>query len=69
MYSDFILDKQPTTVEETLRTFEDISSNIGNKENEYKYSSPMFAHMIPINVVGFFFPKSDKSRLLILAYL
>ena len=54
MYSDFILDKQPTTVEETLRTFEDISSNIGNKENEYKYSSPMFAHMIPINVVGFF---------------
>ena len=52
MFSDFILEKQPTTAEATLNVFEDISQNFGNKENEYKYSSPMFAQLLPINVVS-----------------
>ena len=53
MFSDFILEKQPTTAEATLNVFEDISQNFGNKENEYKYSSPMYAQLIPIKMVRF----------------
>ena len=51
MYSDFILEKQPTTVEDTLAIFKDISSNFGNKENEFKFSSPLQAQLVPIKVV------------------
>merc|ERR1719308_714512 len=50
IYSDFIMAKQPTTVEEALKTFEEISSNFGNKENRFKYASPMHAQLIPIAV-------------------
>ena len=52
MFSDFILDEQPTTVEETFQVFKDISKNFGNRENDYKYSSPMYAQLIPIEVVS-----------------
>ena len=52
MFSDFILEKQPTTVEETLQVFKDVSKNFGTKENDYKYSSPMYAQLIPIKVVS-----------------
>ena len=52
MFSDFILEQQPTTVEETLEVFKDVSKNFGNRENEYKYSSPMYAQLIPIKVVS-----------------
>ena len=51
VYSDFILDKQPTTVNETLQIFKDISKNFGNLENHYQYSSPMYAQLIPIKMV------------------
>ena len=53
MYSDFILEEQPTTVEDTFQVFKDITKNFGTKENDYKYSSPMFAQLIPINVVSY----------------
>ena len=52
VYSDFILDKQPTTVNETLQIFKDISKNFGNIENHYQYSSPMYAQLIPIKMVS-----------------
>ena len=52
MFSDFILEQQPTTVEETLEVFKNVSKNFGNRENEYKYSSPMYAQLIPIKVVS-----------------
>ena len=52
MFSDFILEEQPTTVEETFKVFKDISKNFGSRENEYKYSSPMYAQLIPIKVVS-----------------
>ena len=52
MFSDFILEKQPTTVAKTLEIFEDISKNFGNLDNQYKYSSPMYAQLIPIKVVS-----------------
>ena len=51
VYSDFILEKQPTTVNETLQIFKDISKNFGNIENHYQYSSPMYAQLIPIKMV------------------
>ena len=47
--------KQPTTVEEALKTFKEISSNFGNKENRFKYASPMHAQLIPIAVVSEYF--------------
>ena len=52
LFSDFILEEQPTTVEETFQVFKDISKNFGNWENEYKYSSPMHAQLLPIKVVS-----------------
>ena len=52
MYSDFILEKQPTTMEDTIQIFEDISENFGNRENQYMYSSPMYAQLIPVKVVS-----------------
>ena len=52
VYSDFILEKQPTTVNETLQIFKDISKNFGNIENHYQYSSPMYAQLIPIKMVS-----------------
>ena len=55
MFSDFILEEQPTTVEDTFQVFKDISKNFGNRDNDYKYSSPMYAQLIPINVVRFNF--------------
>ena len=48
--------EQPTTIEEALKTFKEISSNFGNKENRFKYASPMYTQLIPIIVVSVYFP-------------
>ena len=47
--------EQPTTIEEALKTFKEISSNFGNKENMFKYASPMYTQLIPIKVVSVYF--------------
>ena len=44
--------EQPTTVDEALKAFKEISSNFGDKENRFKYASPMHAQLIPIDIVG-----------------
>ena len=51
MYSDFILDKNPITVEEAMKTYEKIVENAGNFDNRYMYASPMEVQLTPLNFV------------------
>ena len=54
IYSDFILKKQPMDLKEAIEIYQDISSNFGDRENEYKYASPMYAQLIPVDIVSGF---------------
>ena len=51
VYSDFILDKNPITVEEAMKTYEKIVENAGNFDNRYMYASPMEVQLTPLNFV------------------
>ena len=51
VYSDFILENQPIDLEDAIEIYRKISGNFGNKENMFKYASPMYAKLIPIKVV------------------
>ena len=41
-------------LEEAIEIYQDISSNFGDRENRYKYASPMYAQLIPIDIVSLF---------------
>ena len=52
VYSDFVIEKLPTTLKEAFETFKNISSNEGTLENSYKYASPMTLELTPLKLVG-----------------
>ena len=39
-------------LEDAIEIYQNISSNFGDRENQYEYASPMYAQLIPINVVS-----------------
>ena len=51
VYSDFILEKQPTSVADAMSIYEDISTNFGSKDDQYNYASPKYAQLLPIKIV------------------
>ena len=51
VFSDFIFEKQPVTLTEALEVYENISSNAGDNENEFKYSSPISVQLTPLSFV------------------
>ena len=53
IYSDFILENQPIDLEDAIEIYRKISGNFGNKENMFKYASPMYAQLVPIKAVKF----------------
>ena len=52
MYSDFILERQPISVEEALEIFQDISQNFGSKEDSFALAAPKHVQLVPIKVVN-----------------
>ena len=52
MFSDFILSKQPSTVEETLEIYKDITKNFGTLSNKHKFASPMYVKLTPLKFVS-----------------
>jgi len=48
MFSDFIVENQPTTVNETIALYQSISSYLGSEENMYNESVPMKMVLVPI---------------------
>ena len=54
VYSDFILERQPTTFEEALEVYKSISDNFGSKERSYSHASPKSVQLMPINLVSAF---------------
>ena len=62
IYSDFILEKQPIDLEEAIDIYQEISTNFGDRQNEYKYASPMYAQLIPVKVVSWKHFKFGTSR-------
>ena len=51
MYSDFILERQPISVEDALEIFQDISTNFGVKEDGFALAAPKHVQLMPIKVV------------------
>ena len=54
MYSDFILERQPISVEDALEIFQDISTNFGTKEDNFDLAAPKHVQLMPIGVVNKF---------------
>ena len=54
VYSDFILERQPTTFEEALEVYKSISDNFGSKSSSYSHASPKSVQLMPINLVRAF---------------
>ena len=52
VYSDFILHKQPSTIEEAVEVYEKISQNMGNSGNQFQKASSLYAKLVPLNMVG-----------------
>jgi hypothetical protein len=48
MYSDFIVEKQPSTVADTIILYRNISKYLGTQESMYNHSVPMKMTLIPI---------------------
>ena len=67
VYSDFILERQPTTFEEALEVYKSISDNFGSKSSSYSHASPKSVQLMPINLVSafslceFLFPSISPS--------
>ena len=57
MYTDFIIEKQPTTVEEAMAIYENISSYFGDEKSMYNYSVPLEAQLVPLKFVRGAFKK------------
>ena len=53
VFSDFILPKQPTSVDDAMDVFQSISENSGNLANKHQYSSPLYAQLTPLKFVRF----------------
>ena len=51
VFSDFILPRQPLDVEDALAIFQDISSNFGSREDDFKYAPPKYVQLMPIQIV------------------
>ena len=51
MFSDFIVDQQPISVEQAIAEYQKISSYLGSRDDNYTYSVPMKAVLIPISQV------------------
>ena len=52
IYTDFILEEQPTTFEHAVEIFEQISQNFGSKEFDYEYAVPKTVQLMPLKVVS-----------------
>jgi len=48
-YSDFILERQPIILNETIALFKNISTHLGSKENMFNQSVPMKMTLLPIS--------------------
>merc|ERR1719348_1201788 len=48
MYSDFIVDKQPVTFNDTIEIYKNVAQNFGSKDKMYETSVPMSMELIPI---------------------
>ena len=53
MFSDFILSKQPSTVKEAMKVYEEISKNSGTLSNKHKFASPMHVTLTPLKFVSY----------------
>merc|ERR1712168_426810 len=58
MYSDFIVDKQPITFNDTIEIYETVAENFGSKDKMYELSVPMSMELIPIIA---FCPEGDSA--------
>jgi len=63
MFSDFIIKKQPLSVMEALDEYQRISSHLGSIEDDYQYSVPMTAVLIPISQYCLKAPKSTEENI------
>ena len=52
VFSDFILPRQPINASEALEIFQDISKNFGSREDNFKYASPKYVQLMPIQIVS-----------------
>ena len=68
VFSDFILPRQPINASEALEIFQDISKNFGSREDNFKYASPKYVQLMPIQIVSSqFYP--HKIKTLIIEYI
>ena len=51
VYSDFIIEKQPITVEDVEEIYEKMSKYVGTMDSNYEQSSPLSAKLVPIDLV------------------
>ena len=51
VYSDFILEKQPTSLEDVLEAYKKISKNLGEKSDNFAYASPKSVKLAPLTLV------------------
>jgi hypothetical protein len=51
VFSDSILEKQPTTVQDALEIYQQISTNFGSKDSLYNQSVPMSVVLMPLQTV------------------
>ena len=51
VYSDFIIEKQPITVEDVEEIYEKMSKYVGTMDSNYEQSSPLTAKLVPIDLV------------------
>ena len=63
VYSDFVMEKQPTTLEDTLQVYQDISKNFGLKDLLYNHSVPMSVILMPLQTVSDSFRQKPSSKL------
>ena len=61
VYSDFILEKQPTSLEDVLEAYKKISKNLGEKSDNFAYASPKSVKLAPLTLV-----KKNKMKAFII---
>ena len=52
VHSDFILEKQPTSFDDVMKIQEELTRNLGVKENGYKYSIPVTVKLVSLKHVS-----------------
>ena len=51
MFSDFVLDHQPSNLSDVLELYQDINKLLGDKNEMYQKAVPVKALLVPINKV------------------